>query len=634
MTSLPRALCQPAAVIQSLLIALLIMPACAIRADERRVLEEIVVAASRLGDSGANRSALVLDAEQLVIEAPASIADALQRLPGVYLSQPGGRGGVGTLSVRGGEGNFTTVLIDGVQVNDPTNTRGGSFDFNSIDMADVERVELLRGAAAAIHGSDALAGVINIVTRRPGSGGRAALTIGEDALQQASFGVGFGSEEAAAVGITVANTRDDNRTAVSDFDATSVRVVAVQRGEAQRVSAQLGFSSVEQRSFPEDSGGAEFAVLRERDQRDADELIAAVTFARAFDSGSIVRAIAAYHRHDELADSPGIAPGARNPFGVPANRFDSRFERTEVTLSGERSWGVTQLVGGFQLQREDGESKGEVDFLGSASFELERDTVSAFVEFMTSPTNRLDVGGGMRFDKAGGNPSQVSYSLTADVDLWRGVSAFGRMAAGFKLPSFFALASPLVGNPNLEPEEVKDIEYGLRADLKPDLALEVLGYRSRYRGLIDFDAATFTNVNLNRATMTGVELSLSGSLLSQRLRYRAFASNTDIDLRPEGRLRQRPDWRYGGVITVDPAGDAVSVNLSWQYNDTRFDSSVPSPSIELDSYQRVDLAVHWKFAGSFRLTAAVDNIANERYFDAYGFPSLGRRARLSAEIVW
>ena len=91
----------------------------------------------------------------------------------MHVDQVGGRGGTGSLYMRGADPNYTLVLVDGVRVNDPTNARGGSFDFSTLDMADVERVEIARGPYSAVYGGDALAGVINIVTRHAPRGQRA-----------------------------------------------------------------------------------------------------------------------------------------------------------------------------------------------------------------------------------------------------------------------------------------------------------------------------------------------------------------------------------------------------------------------------------------------------------------------------
>ena len=89
----------------------------------------------------------------------------LRRVPGVHIGQPGSRGGRASIYTRGLDPNHTLILIDGVRMNDPTNNRGGSFDLSTLDPAGVERIEISRGSISAVHGSDAIAGVVNIITR-------------------------------------------------------------------------------------------------------------------------------------------------------------------------------------------------------------------------------------------------------------------------------------------------------------------------------------------------------------------------------------------------------------------------------------------------------------------------------------
>ena len=129
---------------------------------------EIVVTGSRVAtDAGRDRAPTspCSTREDFDVEKPAKLADVLRRVAGVHVDQVGGRGGTGSLYVRGADPNYTLVLVDGVRVNDPTNARGGSFDLSALDIADVERVEIARGPYSAVYGGDALAGVINIVTR-------------------------------------------------------------------------------------------------------------------------------------------------------------------------------------------------------------------------------------------------------------------------------------------------------------------------------------------------------------------------------------------------------------------------------------------------------------------------------------
>ncbi|HEY1411149.1 MAG TPA: TonB-dependent receptor plug domain-containing protein, partial [Rhodopila sp.] len=134
--------------------ALIALPAMA-----QPTSENVIVTGTRLVGEDAGSNATVLDAETIQARDPSSVTDLLRDLPGVFVQQSGGRGSVVSLFTRGAKPNFTLVLLDGVKANDPTNTRGGSYDFSTLDLNDIERIEFVRGPASAIYGSDAVGGV-------------------------------------------------------------------------------------------------------------------------------------------------------------------------------------------------------------------------------------------------------------------------------------------------------------------------------------------------------------------------------------------------------------------------------------------------------------------------------------------
>jgi outer membrane cobalamin receptor len=149
-------------------------------------LETITVTGTRLPAPGNSTAAVtVIDAATAAATNRQSVPELLADVPGVHINIPGSRGSVGELFLRGGEPNFTAVLIDGIQVNDPTNTRGGSFDFSTLSVNEIERIEILRGPFSSIYGSDALSGIVNVITAEPGvdlrerkkKGGRKVVTL-------------------------------------------------------------------------------------------------------------------------------------------------------------------------------------------------------------------------------------------------------------------------------------------------------------------------------------------------------------------------------------------------------------------------------------------------------------------------
>ena len=151
------------------LLAFFLVPAMAsaqMARDTARVAPIVVTATrSPLAASRAPASVSIVSGDQLRREGITTVLDALRQVPGVAVVQTGSYGGVTSLFIRGGESKFAKVLIDGVPVNDA----GGAFDFSTLSTDNLERIEIVRGPASVLYGSEAMAGVIQLFTRS-GSG--------------------------------------------------------------------------------------------------------------------------------------------------------------------------------------------------------------------------------------------------------------------------------------------------------------------------------------------------------------------------------------------------------------------------------------------------------------------------------
>jgi hypothetical protein len=154
-------------------------------------VEEVSVLGTRLSSPGPE-PAEVINSEQIVATQAATVAELMRFLPGITGIEPGGVGGVTEIYIRGADANFTTVFVNGVLMNDPTDTRGGGFDFSSISPVEINRIDVVRGPFSALYGSGALAGAINIDTRAPATdnlGGLFQATLGSDGYWQLGGGV-------------------------------------------------------------------------------------------------------------------------------------------------------------------------------------------------------------------------------------------------------------------------------------------------------------------------------------------------------------------------------------------------------------------------------------------------------------
>ena len=149
-----------------------------ITASVRAEVPEIVVSpylvATPIARAGSTVS--VISRSRIERSSAGSVADLLRTVPGLAVIERGGAGGQTQVSLRGAEAQHTLVLIDGIRVNDPSSARD-TFDFAVLSLTDIERIEILKGPQSALYGSDAVGGVINIITRRPRRGIQSSATV-------------------------------------------------------------------------------------------------------------------------------------------------------------------------------------------------------------------------------------------------------------------------------------------------------------------------------------------------------------------------------------------------------------------------------------------------------------------------
>jgi outer membrane cobalamin receptor len=227
-------------------------------------------------------SVSVISADEIDFLRYDNVTGLLRLAPGVHMEQPGSRGGRSSIYLRGLDPNQTVILVDGIRMGDPNNNLGGSFDLSTLDTDSVERIEIVRGPLSAVHGSDALAGAINIITRTgregdqlilDGSGGRygygrgLAIVRGQRGIFDASISGSF--------------VDDGKPEADSSYRSGSLHAsFGAELPHDAELRATLRFVDARSRAYPEASGGEKFAVIRKRDERKAQELGVGIVLAQ------------------------------------------------------------------------------------------------------------------------------------------------------------------------------------------------------------------------------------------------------------------------------------------------------------------------------------------------------------------
>jgi len=596
--------------------------------------DNVIVTASRLALPSAelSQSVDIITRDEIDHMQAASTAEVLRQIPGTNVIQQGGRGGITSILMRGGEPNFTVVLIDGIQVNDPTNSRGGAYDLGHLEQTQVGQVETIFGALSPVYGSDALSGVINFISRDAASGSDIGIAAGTDGYGSVNGFYG-GTLANVDVGVGAYVTDDDGDVPGADYEAGGVngRLFTTFAGSGT-AGLSFGYQALDTTAFPEDSGGPLLAVLRDLDTRDIEEARAGVDLGYDFAERWQATFRASIYTRDEAYRSPGIAPGTFD--GVPPNAADTDFDRRQVSATLATTWpgGISGLIGG-EWKNENGHSTGTIDFgfPVPTNFDLDRDTVSAFAEARWT-LGPLVAQGGIRWDDPDGIRSVVTGRLGVLYRLPDGLTELrANWGEGFKAPSFFALAHPIVGNPALRSETGDSIDIGIRRRFRDgNGAIELLAFRNEYDDLVDFDPDLFSNVNRDTVETRGAEAAVEYAPLD-RLQIRAHVTYLDTDIKGSAAvLRGRPRWRGGVTVDWSPLPDWRWVTRAYAL-DEFYESSVATGARRLAGYARVDTALTWQTTAAFSVAVAVDNLFDNAHQEAVGFPAAGIRGRLGAK---
>jgi vitamin B12 transporter len=620
------------------LLGLSALAATGLHAAERSTLPPVFVTGSQLPQSEAtvSQSVIILPETQVNARAPATLPELLRGVASVHVDQPGAPGGFSSLYLRGADPSHTLILIDGVRITDPTNSRGGGMDLSLIDPRTIARVEILPGASSAIYGADGMAGVLNIITREPresglrfgaAAGGRGYRTV---------YATGALKGDAAAFQAEGAATNDGDgseharlrlRTGGVRFNAGS--------GGDKRLSAWIRLQHHESAAFPDDSGGPVFAVRRQLEQRETNGVIGAVNAERRADWGSL-RLYSNAFRQDADIDSPGVAPGVRDPVGLPRTLSASQYRRW--TVGGVATFGSdveAPLLIGAQYEHESGDVASTL-FFGSfgvpASFALTRYTRSVFTEGRLKLGERVTAQAGLRADDTSAHGTRTTFQLGMRYRLAdTGPSIAINYGTGFKPPSFFALGHPIVGNPALKAEESRTLELSVSSQwslsaARP-LAYRAALFRSQYENLVDFDPGPPPRlVNRSEVEIKGYEVS-ADARVSDALLLRGAVTGLTFDLPPDTPpLRNRPRFRAtsSAAYTVTPQ---LTASLFGSWVGRVFDSSIPTGAVQLSPYFVLDATLSYTTGGA-RVVLALDNVLDRDYQQFVGFPARGRRARV------
>jgi len=612
-----------AIVASGLLAAASAWPGAAPRAAEDVEVAPVVVTATRLPTSvqRLGSAVSVISREDIEASGERSVSALLRRVPGLTVVNSGGPGARTDVSIRGADEDQTLVLIDGVPVNDPATT-GGRFDFAGLQASGVERIEVLRGPQSALYGSDAIGGVVNVITRRGSGapGGYAGIEYGsfQTDAEQAGFGAGGARWDVAIDGARTASNGFSRVDGGAEDDGARVTSVSGRAGVSPlaplRLEAVARVQDVHAELDPTTTTDG-FADKDER--RRSARLRAALTLA----GGAWTQQLDVYGARTERRFRD---PGLRSDF--EGERVGAEY-RHDVRL-GEP---LTLSLGG-ELRRDAAHARESAGGARARTrFDETQDTRSAYALAQSNLRDRLYVSLGARVDDFEDFGTEATWRLTAAVP----VDATGTLlrasyGTGAKAPTlqqrfdrtFLFGFLPVQGNPALGVERSRGFDMGVEQGLLADrVTVSATLFRNTFDDLIEFDLGAGTFVQVDRAKSRGVEIGVDVEA-SDALGLRATWTWLDTEDASDGtELARRPAHR--GTLTADlRASDRLSLQASVELVGRRFNR--PGERERLAGYARVDLAGRYALGERLELRARVANLLDRDYEEAANLATAGR----------
>lgn len=559
----------------------------------------------------------VIPIEDIKLSASHRIENLIANLPGIYISHSGAIGGESSIFVRGTEARHTLILIDGVKFYDPTSV-GRTLNLGTLNTSDIERIEFISGDQSVLYGSDAIGGVINVITKKGQNKNFIAGTTGYYRQIRSENTVNF--------------ERNVLSVAAHYLDSDELSIVA---GDGEKdININRGISINHFFSNDSFNMSTSFRYLDNYATADGFDFASQTPTEdkRAFGKDN---QILFHHK-----TTTNIAEQRKLIFDLSFFKYKRENKYFEVIDYNKASYIGDNMTVEIRLQ--DDFLDGNVIYGVAESKDLYRDDEIASLEQNSfalfanhyQRINKYIVNYGFRLTGNEYFGNHLVYKTSAKKIFWDNKLSLGAsFGTGFKAPSIYQQFAPAssfgkIGNKDISPEKSESFETFFETSL--NIYKARLSYFSiKVADLIDYGSAAQGFINISELRSRGVEV-------SQELKYGRSITSFDINLlkleREDGnRVLRRPERMY--VLRHKYSfNDRNMISSSWHWNDERYDVQGPK-EIKLGAYDLLDVSYILKFQ-SLELACTVKNILDRKYELVKNYATLGRTVSVDLEFSY
>ncbi len=611
-------------------------------------MSEIVVTATRtkIPAIEAASSITVIDSTEIAALNKRSVFGLLKDQYGVSFTQQGAPGSLSYVYLRGADPGQTLVLLDGIALN-MTNDPDNTYDFANLPVENIERIEILRGPQSTLYGSNALGGVINIITKEGSGKPKFFLSAEGGSYNSYNADAGFdGSLDKFNYSLTYSRFKSDGFSSASskygntEKDGTSNYNISSRFGETFSSNFNLNFFAhfTKAQTALDQHGGFEgddptFVYnTEEQSYRTVGDLsLLGGIWDQTF-SVSFYRNVRKYN-----FDSTLFNPASSNSL-YDGNKIDLNWQNNLKLSNNLISLGVDEEK---EIAISDYFYNSSV--YGNFNSIFPQNSATTFGIYIQDQLNEgksFFSSFGVRYDIHSRFGSVITYRIAPAYVFWNtGTKIKATFGTGFKAPSLFYLFDPAYGNINLKPEKSIGWDVGVEQFLFQDKLDAGLNYfDNSFTDLFGFDN-NFRTINVDKAETKGVEFYVSAKLINnldlkfnytytdaKDLSNNSPDKNLPLLRRPKNKLGFNADYTF-----LEKANANIEIIYVGERDDKDF-NQYPVPRVKLPDYTLVNLSASYNFTKVVQFYGRIDNLFNKYYEDVLGYATPGQSEYLGIKL--
>jgi vitamin B12 transporter len=585
-------------------------------------LEKIIVTATKTeayqGRIGSSNT--VISGGEIEQTGEKTVVEVLRDVPGIAVSQSGSFGGLTNIYLRGAKPGHTLVMIDGIEVNDPMSA-DRSFNFAHLTTDNIERIEVVRGPQSTLYGSDAMAGVINIISKK--GKGKPKWEISSEGGTHNTFREGAnlsGGKKRVNYAISASRLDSEGISKARDgSEKDGYKNTAISSKIGYRILDDSELSLVAR--FIDSKTSLDDGAYEDDPNRTAwwRNFATKFSFDQAINSRWGHNLSFSYNdvRRKERDEKDSIDTTEDNQSWFKGDNKKVEWQNNFYPFT----WDT--ITCGFEYGKERGSSYNRSR---TSISKFDRTTVNNkgyYFQNQLKLWQNFFITPGLRIDDHELFGTETTYKISAAYLIKTIETRLkANWGTGFKAPSLYQLYYPVYGDSNLKPDKSESYDFGFEQGLwEGRFSFGATYFHNEFKNMVDFDRTTSKYKNIGRAETEGIETEVTFKTikdLSTTVNY-TYLNTKDKDTgkkltkRPENRVGLNLNWvflRKGNI------------NLGAAYVGHNWDDSANTQKVK--PYAKVDLSTFYDFTKNFQIFGKIENLFDRKYAEVRGYATLGR----------